>query len=320
MGNKAIVIGDVNVDIITPPFNPEVLVQGETSVVLDEFTMSLGGNAINAAAALAALNAPHHFLGGLGDCAISSWIEKKCKELAVNTSFGLFPNQGAGITFALTYTGGRRQFVATLGTNKLIDLDHLDLKVLESVQSGDHVHRAGFWYTPKLKGTPTIGIFKDALGKGAQTSLDVGWDPENFSEANRQLLYDTLNYTEFFFGNEKEFKEITQKENIEEVYAELLGISTVIDDPKLIVHRGEKGCAIISRNGQEFIDPVPISEVINPTGSGDVFNAGFIYGLLQKWDLKKIGTFAGNLAAIHLIDLTKIYPTLQEIEKFSKKV
>jgi sugar/nucleoside kinase (ribokinase family) len=312
--NLAIVIGDINIDIITPPFDPAVLKEGETSCVLDEFTMSLGGNAINVAAALATLGDNHVFLGGMGDCAISEWIQKKCKILGVNTQLSILPGKTAGITFALTYFGGKRQFVATLGTNKQISAEKLNLGALDTAQKPFHLHRAGFWYTPLLKGQPTIDIFKKTITKGGETSIDVGWDPENFSDENRELLYKTLNYTNYFFANEKEVLAITKKTNIAEAQRELLDISTAVDDPKIILHRGEKGCAVISRKENLYIDPYPVKNVINPTGSGDIFNGGFIHGLLHEWSLKECAEFAGKLAAIHLQDITKIYPNLEDVK------
>jgi sugar/nucleoside kinase (ribokinase family) len=315
MGTKpfAAVIGDINIDIITPPFDPEILQHGETSCVLDEFTMSLGGNAINVAGALAALNDPHVFLGGMGTCAISEWIKKQCQQLKIKTKFGVLEGKSAGITFALTYTGGRRQFVATLGTNKLITMDKLDLSVLKTTT---HLHRAGFWYTAKLKGEPTIRVFKGMIQNGNQTSLDVGWDPENFSDDSQEILYKTLEYTSIFFGNEKEFKAITRKTKIEDAYHELLGISKSIVDPILVVHQGEHGCTIVRKQGIVQVPAYSISKLINPTGSGDVFNGAFIHGILNGWSLEQSARFAAKSAAVHISDITKIYPTLEDIGNY----
>ncbi len=312
----AVIIGDVNIDIITPPFDPKWLAEGETSIVLDEFTPSLGGNGINVAATLASLEANHLFFGGLGDCGNSIWIEKKCKKLGVNTHFGKLDGKSAGITFAMTYHDGRRQFVATLGTNKIITYENLNLQALKEITPGCHVHRSGFWYTPGLKGKPTIDLFRDIISRGGDTSIDVGWDPEGFTPKNRDILYKTLEYTKFFFGNQKEIKAITQKEDINDAYDEMLNISTTIEEPVLVVHGGEKGCFVITRNEKIHIDSYKLKKIINPTGSGDVFNGGFIYGLLQGWDFRKSAEFANKTACVHLQDLTKIYPNKQDVNSF----
>jgi len=59
-------------------------------------------------------------------------------------------------------------------------------------------------------------------------------------------------------------------------------------------------------------------EVVDTTGAGDVFHAGFIYGLLQNWDLEKILQFANAVAALKCRELggRKGIPTLREVQEF----
>jgi len=57
-------------------------------------------------------------------------------------------------------------------------------------------------------------------------------------------------------------------------------------------------------------------EVADTTGAGDVFHAGFIYGLLQNWEVSDILRFANAAAALKCRDLggRKAIPTLEEIQ------
>jgi len=54
------------------------------------------------------------------------------------------------------------------------------------------------------------------------------------------------------------------------------------------------------------------------TGAGDVFHAGFIYGLLENWEIEEILRFANAVAALKCQDLggRKGIPTLEEVQKF----
>jgi len=59
-------------------------------------------------------------------------------------------------------------------------------------------------------------------------------------------------------------------------------------------------------------------KAVDTTGAGDVFHAGFIYGLLQNWEVEKIMKFANAAAALKCLGLggRKGIPTLKEINKF----
>jgi sugar/nucleoside kinase (ribokinase family) len=60
------------------------------------------------------------------------------------------------------------------------------------------------------------------------------------------------------------------------------------------------------------------TDVVDTTGAGDVFHAGFIYGLLQNWDIGKILQFANAVAALKCRELggRKGIPTLREVQEY----
>jgi sugar/nucleoside kinase (ribokinase family) len=62
-------------------------------------------------------------------------------------------------------------------------------------------------------------------------------------------------------------------------------------------------------------------KAVDTTGAGDVFHAGFIYGLLQNWEVEEILRFANSVAALKCLDLggRKGIPTLEEVEKFLRQ-
>jgi sugar/nucleoside kinase (ribokinase family) len=62
-------------------------------------------------------------------------------------------------------------------------------------------------------------------------------------------------------------------------------------------------------------------KAVDTTGAGDVFHAGFIYGLLENWEIEEILRFANAVAALKCQDLggRKGIPTLEEVQKFLKQ-
>lgn len=65
----------------------------------------------------------------------------------------------------------------------------------------------------------------------------------------------------------------------------------------IIVTMGEKGCRIITKKEQFELPAVTGLQVVDPTGSGDAFRAGLLYGLSRGWDLKKSAQIATVLAS-----------------------
>jgi sulfofructose kinase len=85
----------------------------------------------------------------------------------------------------------------------------------------------------------------------------------------------------------------------------------------LTVTLGERGSITVSDKGLLRV-PAFMVETVDTTGAGDVFHGGFIYGLLQKWELKDIVVFASAVAAMKC---TKVggragIPSLSEIKAF----
>jgi len=92
--------------------------------------------------------------------------------------------------------------------------------------------------------------------------------------------------------------------------------------PKIIaVKMGEKGC-VVSVEGRIFKAPPIEVKVVDPTGAGDAFNAGLLFGLLKDLSLEQIATLANAIGAL---SVTKIgagqnLPTKIELSSFLEKV
>lgn len=80
---------------------------------------------------------------------------------------------------------------------------------------------------------------------------------------------------------------------------------------------GEKGAIALVNGEIMYVEGFKIN-VVDTTGAGDVFHAGFIYGLLQNWELKEILRFANAVAALKCREIggRKGIPTLKEVYQF----
>lgn len=74
--------------------------------------------------------------------------------------------------------------------------------------------------------------------------------------------------------------------------------SLLLKGPKIVaLKRGQKGSVIFTNKDEIEAESFSVDEV-DPTGAGDCFDAGFVYGLLQGWNLKKSAIFANALGAL----------------------
>ncbi len=97
------------------------------------------------------------------------------------------------------------------------------------------------------------------------------------------------------FANEAELKSLYESSDFDTAARALRA------DAKLaVVTRSEKGCAVLSKDGIETVPAAPIAKLVDATGAGDLFAAGFMFGLARGRDAKTAARL-GALAAAEVI-------------------
>ncbi|AOF93860.1 carbohydrate kinase family protein [Sinorhizobium sp. RAC02] len=122
-------------------------------------------------------------------------------------------------------------------------------------------------------------LFAFARAQGIYCCFDCQHVDEALDEAN---LVDILTSTDCFLLNDTEAARLTGRTGFEAL--DVLGRFA----PLVVLKRGAQGAALLHRGEGVLERPAPVVEVIDTTGAGDSFNAGFVYGLLQGWTLEKI--------------------------------
>ncbi|MHA1264852.1 MAG: carbohydrate kinase family protein [Candidatus Helarchaeota archaeon] len=302
-GIDVVTVGDVNIDIITEPLSPDLVNQKDVEIA-SRLTITLGGNAGNAAMALSHLGLKTRLIGALSDDPNSHWLIDQLTSHQIDYQ-NCFKKTPAAITIALTYKDGSRTFLSDFGSNALLSPEDIDFHLIQ----GRHLLRAGYWWAPRMMGTGTRQLFQFAKEKQMTTSLDIGWDPSGWGRKRREGVYQCLEFCDILFLNDKELEGLTQAPLAK-------GADFLLNQGLQMIglHYGMKGCMIYTKDAIVQVPSYKVT-VKNPTGAGDVFNAAFIYGFLQRWPLEKIGQFANACAAIHLIGSSP-YPSYQEVAEF----
>jgi len=116
---------------------------------------------------------------------------------------------------------------------------------------------------------------------------------------------------DLIFANEAELTSLYETPDFDSALSQLR------DDTKLgIVTRGEKGCVVASKDGVVAVPAFPIQKLVDTTGAGDLFAAGFLFGLVRGAGYENAGRL-GALAAAEIIQHIGARPqtSLKELAK-----
>jgi ribokinase len=200
----------------------------------------------------------------------------------------------SGKCVILLVRGEDRRLIFANGANEYFCKGHIDESLIDcsrvlflsSFPSG----------LPKLTGEDLVGLYQRAGEKGTTVVMDILID---YREKNPLAeMKDVLRYTDYIIMNSDEGERITGKKDYRVQCQQLLDRGARC----VVVKRGSEG-SYMRGAGIEFrADPYQV-EVKDPTGAGDSFNGGFIYGLLQGWDLRTCLLFANIVGASAVTEL-----------------
>jgi sugar/nucleoside kinase (ribokinase family) len=122
----------------------------------------------------------------------------------------------------------------------------------------------------------TVAALQIARRLGCVTVMDCQDVPATLSTPG---VREALALVEVFAPNAAEALSLTGAATLDDALAELAGLCETV-----LVKRGAQGATAV-RGGQRHDVPAPPVEVLDTTGAGDCFNAGFVHGLLTGWPL-----------------------------------
>jgi sugar/nucleoside kinase (ribokinase family) len=291
-------VGDLHLDILTSPIDKirlEIREEGEV------FT-SIGGNASNTAVALSSLGVKTQLFCAISKDAFGGMLEDRLKRRGIRL-FASHKEASQAITVGLNFSDGKRFFFGDhCKTNMLFSPGDIPKDKI----SGKIFFSGGFWFTP-LMWRGLKGIFSHTKKSGILNCMDVCWDHEGFPPHKIEAFFSVLPFLDYLFLNPAELKGIC-KENLS------LSIKRVLDIGvgNIVLHQGSKGATLVKKDGR-MNSPAFKTEIRNPTGTGDVFNAGFIYGLLKNLPPEKCLRMGNAAASLHLGG--KSYPSLENVNK-----
>lgn len=280
-----LVLGELNADLIlsgdvTPVF-------GQVEKVVDDAVLTAGSSSAIFACGAARLGLRVAFAGMVGDDIFGRFMIEALQTRGVDTSGIVIDGaQKTGLTVHLT-RGADRAMLTYMGAMAVFSLADLDM---ELVRRSRHVHVGSYFLQRALR--PDVArLFAAVQAEGLTTSLDTGYDPEEAWGADLQA---TLAATSLLLPNATEAMGLAGAADLDHALADLARRV-----PMVAVKLGAAGAR--ARAGQEEVTAgaLPV-QVVNTTGAGDSFDAGFVYGYLQGWPLAetlRLASACGSLSA-----------------------
>lgn len=252
MIKRFVCAGNLNVDITFPV---ERLPEEHEKLRCLESTLTYGGGAANTGYWLARLGQPVQILGCVGDDPVGSLAVAALAESGVDTSRIQRTHQSLTGMAAIFSTPQSKRMVISGGANAYFDPALLEGEIFDA---GVHLHVATCMHQIAH---PLIRLAKE---RGATVSCDLNERPDPRM----------LRYLDLLFTNHTELRRWTGSEAPAEA-RKLLTPKNV-----LIVTQGAYGATMLGPT-EEIFEPAPPVSVVDRTGGGDAFIAGFLYGLAQ---------------------------------------
>ncbi len=302
-------VGLMVADIIVRPVDRMILERD--TIAADSITFSTGGDAFNAAISLSKLGVPTGMCGVVGNDPAGSFLVDEARAHEIDTSLVRRSVRNATSTSIVLCEGsGERHFLYSGKCNGELIEDMIpdsflgETKILY-VGSAMALHG--------MDGTGLTELFRRARRLGVKTVMDATADSEDKWLAK---IEGALPYTDVFFPSYEEAVSITGERELSRMarFMSAYGVGT------FGVKLAEKGCFITDFKAEHVVAAFPCDaqDVIDTTGAGDAFAAGFLCGMHHGWDLKRCTVFGNAIAnfCIRKLGSTTNIPTFQDALAF----
>jgi fructokinase len=251
-----------------------------------------GGSVANTMAGISYLKGSPSFIGKVNSDKFGNLYKKSLKNINVNFHYiEKKESLPTGTSIILITPDSERTMCTYLGISSHLSADDISKN---SILDHELIFLEGYLWD---KGN-SEKMFKHAINIAKKNKIKIAMSLSDIFCVTRhkQDFYNLLkNDLNILIGNENEINELTGKENL------LASINQLKEFDKLIVvTRSDKGSLAIKNNEVINCESVKVDKVLDLTGAGDLFAAGFLKEYLDKSDIKKCLTI-GSIVASKII-------------------
>ena len=302
-------IGQIVFDILAYPISENLF--STDTLVMDSIEYSNGGDALNVAMICKKLSNSVDFIGRVGNDHFGSFLIEKMKQQGLSTNGVVLDQQTpTSSVLVLIQKNGLRNFLYYGGANNNFSLDDIDWEI---VNLSDIVYIGGTFLLPQFDGVGAAQLLSNSKSLGKTTCMDVTYDP---SGRWLDIIRPCLPFLDYFLPSINEARAITGKDDVREMAEFLMSYGV----KNIIIKMGSEGVYVRNITHACQIPPYDVP-VVDTTGAGDSFVAGFITGINQGLGLLKSVDLGQAVSAkcIQEIGSTTGDISLNSIEQFLKE-
>jgi adenosine kinase len=252
-----------------------------------------GGSAANTVVGAAGLGARAAFIGKVRDDELGRVFAHDIS--AAGVSFSTAPASGGpptGRCYVLVTPDGERTMNTYLGAAQDLHPNDIDT---EAVAGASILYLEGYlWDPPHAKDAfRKAADIAHAAGRDVALTLSDAFCVDRYRAEFLHLIRNGM--VDLVFANERELHSLYETADFD------TALNLLRKDARAaVVTRSERGCLFITREETEAVPAVPVEQVVDATGAGDLFAAGFLVGMARGADYRTCARL-GALAAAEVI-------------------
>ncbi|MDA0340379.1 MAG: adenosine kinase [Proteobacteria bacterium] len=248
-----------------------------------------GGSAANTIVGLASLGGQGAFIGKVKEDSFGKVFRHDIIAAGVRFETGLSTSGPPTASCLVLVTGDAQRSMNThLGA--CVDLGPEDVDE-DLIRASKTIYLEGYLWDPPRAKEAFLKAAAIAHGSGGQVALSLS-DPFCVGRHRDEFLQLVERHVDILFANEDEITSLYQVSDFDSALQAVRGHCDTV-----ALTRGAKGSVVLSGGEVHVLDAEPVGKVVDTTGAGDLYAAGFLYGYTQQMDPARCGRLGGIAAA-----------------------